>query len=163
MRLDMEIEIKFNELKDFLPLKKEVSSLFTESFAVVDFFVKRNKWIYATLNDKQIIGNDAVNLSRALKDIGCDAIYVAWAYNFFKEDDDFFVKKILSNSFSIEEIQKPESEIDHLESFFFSEYPLKFLMFRPDTNQQLLYILGSADFVNYVAKEDGWEIFDLLF
>ena len=154
----MEIEIKFNELERFSFLKKEISSFFTEEFIVVDSFVRERRWAHATLDDKQIFESDAINLSNALYAIGCDSIYAAWACNFFSENDDFFVKRFSSDVSSIEEVQNPYSEIDHLESFFFSGYPLKFLIVRPDTHQQLLHLLGPVDFVSMVAKEEGWKI-----
>ncbi len=50
--------------------------------------------------------------------------------------------------------------ISHLDSFIFSDYPLRFLIMRPVfTEYNFLYILGEESFIREVIKfKQGWSI-----
>lgn len=56
---------------------------------------------------------------------------------------------------SIEKLQNPWSRIDHADSFIFSEYPLKFLIYRPDTCQDRMMVMGPDSFVEPLIKLGG--------
>jgi len=81
------------------------------------------------LDNKQLLGADAENLVVALKTLGVDYIFGAWSYE-LKEGGDITVDKIAVNVKSIEEMQKPESRIDHVDSILFCDFPLRFLLIK---------------------------------
>lgn len=78
-RLDMVNEINFNEIMNSQSIQSEVRLLyFNFNYLTLNKFALDNKgWFYAQMeeHEKQIIENDAYNLSETLKIMGCKYIY----------------------------------------------------------------------------------------
>ena len=84
-------EINFNEIMNSQLIQNEVRLLyFNFNYLTLNKFAVDNKgWFYAQMeeHEKQIIENDAYNLSQTLKIIGCKYIYNATAENLLQQDN----------------------------------------------------------------------------
>ena len=130
-RLDMVKEINFNEIMNSQSIQNEVRLLyFNFNYLTLNKFALDNKgWFYAQMeeHEKQIIENDAYDLSETLKIMGCKYIYNATAENLLQQDN----FEVLQSSIDVEAIEVLNNywhEIPNSDSFIFSDYPLKFLI-----------------------------------
>lgn len=154
----MAIRFDFREINNGNDLKNEIKLVFPSDGNLNDVELSNKNWICATLDDKQILGGDAENLANGFKIIGIDSVLTAWVADLLNKDY-FVVDKFGSDSAAIEEMQNPWGRVDHMSSFIFSEYPLRFLIYRPDTCQDRLMVLGPVAFVMEVIKLEGWELY----
>jgi len=154
----MVIRFDFRDINNGKGLKNEIKLLFPNEGNLNDDELSNKNWICATLDDKQILGGDAENLANGFKKIGINGVLTAWVADLLNKDY-FVVDKFGSDSTAIEEMQNPWGRVDHMSSFIFSEYPLRFLIYRPDTCQDRLMVLGPVAFVMEVIKLEGWELY----
>ena len=149
-------EINFNEIMNSQLIQNEVRLLyFNFNYLTLNKFAVDNKgWFYAQMeeHEKQIIENDAYNLSQTLKIIGCKYIYNATAENLLQQDN-FEVLQSSIDTEAIEVLNNYWHEIPNSDSFIFSDYPLKFLIMRPVyTENQRLYYIGEKSFIKNSCK-----------
>ncbi len=154
----MALRFDFRKINKGRGLKNEIKLLFPGDGNLNDIALSNKNWICATLDDNQILGGDAENLAKGFNKIGIDSVLTAWVADLLNKDN-FIVDRFDSDSAAIEEMQDPWGRVDHMSSFIFSEYPLRFLIFRPDTCQDRLMLLGPVDFVMEVIKLEGWELY----
>ncbi|WP_215778831.1 hypothetical protein [Paludibacterium sp. B53371] len=154
----METVIKFNTLHCANLIRADINKTINLTQNSNKEILQGKKWIYATLDDKQILGQDAINLSTAMNNANCHQAHYGWALDFLNKSD-FEINTFSSNQESIEEIQHPESRLDHMDSVIFGDHPLRFCIIRPDSFDKLLYVVGEEDFVRQCCKETGWKIY----
>ena len=162
-RLDMVNEINFNEIMNSQSIQNEVRLLyFNFNYLTLNKFAVDNKgWFYAQMeeHEKQIIENDAYNLSETLKIMGCKYIYNATAENLLQQDN-FEVLQSSIDAEAIEVLNNYWHEIPNSDSFIFSDYPLKFLIMRSIyTENKRLYYIGEKSFIKNACKGDCWEFY----
>ena len=156
-------EINFNEIMNSQSIQNEVRLLyFNFNYLTLNKFALDNKgWFYAQMeeHEKQIIENDAYDLSETLKIMGCKYIYNATAENLLQQDN----FEVLQSSIDVEAIEVLNNywhEIPNSDSFIFSDYPLKFLIMRPVyTENKRLYYIGEKRFIKNACKGDYWEFY----
>lgn len=154
---------KFSDIKNRELLRQEIITFFNhDDYLSINIeAVKKKGWICAQMekDERQIFDNDAINLTNALKELGCSHIYGAHFVNVYK-DTEFEVVKMPVKKEIIELVQ---TDFDYLidldDSFIFSEYPLRFLILRPVyTISAYMYIIGEVDFIRKACAEYGWTI-----
>ena len=150
------MEIKFSELKKHDCLRSEIKAICDFKGGLHKDHIRNKNCVYAVLDDNQFLGDDAINLSYALECIGVNFVLAAWAAD-LQGDNDINVEKNSIDVMKIEKMQSPGCRIDHMDSIFFSEYPLRFLIIRPDTCQDSLYLAGPVNFVKRATKASGWK------
>lgn len=158
----MVIEIDFCEIENATLLKKEVKTLFSNNdYLHLDKLKVINKdWGYAQMEENEfyILEEDAENFSDALKKMNISNVYSACAEDFFSKDK-FATLKISADKVSIEQFNNYFHEIPNMDSFIFSEYPLRFLIMRPAyTIQACLFYIGEAGFIQNACKGNYWSI-----
>ncbi|GGY23509.1 hypothetical protein [Paludibacterium paludis] len=155
----METKINFHSLEHFNFIKQNVLDVINFTRGEDVAILRSKNWIYATLDDKQILDEDARNLACALSGIDCDVAYFGWICEFEKEKN-FDIYKFQVDCESIVSIQRPESPLDNMASVVFGRYPLRFCIVRPDTFDKLLYVVGEESFVQRCCGAPGWKIFN---
>lgn len=153
---------KFSDIKNRELLRQEIITFFNhDDYLSINIeAVKKKGWICAQMEKdvKQIFDNDAENLSNALIDLGYTHIFSA-CFDDFYINKDFTVLEFSIDKSSIEQYQAYFHEITNMDSFIFSEYPLRFVILRPVyTISAYMYIIGESDFIRKACAEYGWTI-----
>lgn len=156
----MVIEINFDEIEKHQLIQREIKLFFlNENYLNLNkVAVKDRGWVYSEMeeNEHQIIEEDAYNLSKTLKRLGCTYIYNADAEDLLQQKE-FEVLKSSIDSDSILELNHYWHEIPNSDSFIFSDYPLKFLIMRPVyTENARLYYIGEKNFIEEACIGDCW-------
>lgn len=155
----METKLSSSNVKNINILIDEVRALFFGKGKLNLVELKCKNWTCITLDDNQILGEDAECIVDGLGKMGVSVVYGAWVVDFLNHEY-FEVDVFGVDVASIEKLQNPWSRIDHADSFIFSEYPLKFLIYRPDTCQDRLMVMGPDSFVEPLIKLGGWKLYE---
>lgn len=151
-------KISFQSLQNCDLVKQDVLDVIKFIRGTDSGILKKKKWIYATIDDKQMLDDDASNLAFSLGEIDCVSAYYGWSIK-FEEGGNFDVYNFPTDRESIVGIQAPDSPLDHMDSIIFGNYPLRFCIFRPATFDKLLYVMGEEGFVKRCCEAPGWNMF----
>lgn len=154
--------INFKEIENHKLMQKEIKKFFLDGnyLNLNKIAIEDRRWLYSEMeeNEHQIIEEDAHNLSKVLKRLGCNYIYNADAEDVLQQKNFEVLKASIDNE-SIQELNQYWHEIPNSDSFIFSDYPLKFLIMRPVyTESARLYYIGEKEFIKEACIGDWWTI-----
>jgi len=158
-------QTSFRELRNHVEIGHEILRISKGLDAITEKVYAKN-WIYATLDDNQILEEDAQNLSLALEDLNVKSVYGCWISSMTQNNGfDFDVVGFDSDRQSIENSQNLDScWLDADDSYMFNDGELRFLIIRPDSNRwplpYTLIMAGSKSFIERACCADGWILHD---